>query len=259
MNERSLRNEIGFWLSIIFGFASFISLLLDHWVIASCLVLGGCLLVLGYLASRFLKERQDYRRLLSAFRHVHQLPHELRDLLVMKTLSEAHRQPEVYDDLLTSSATKVLDASTNLFTRIIGVPCYANLMMPDSTNPEKLIPVLWSTNTPPDRRTKTPITEIPINLGVAGRAFFELQVKIVNDIENHSNFVHVPGKEAVPYKSVISCPYQVNGTPAGVVNIDCEAKDAFKPEEVKLLVQAAADTLALVMQLLEGIREMRLE
>ena len=33
------------------------------------------------------------------------------------------------------------------------------------------------------------------------------------------------------------------------MNIDCEAKDAFKPEEVKLLVQAAADTLALVIQL----------
>jgi len=33
------------------------------------------------------------------------------------------------------------------------------------------------------------------------------------------------------------------------VNIDCEDKNAFKPEEIKLLVQAAADTLALVIQL----------
>ena len=63
MDERSLRNEVGFWLGIVCGIASFLSLLLDHWVVASYLVLGGSLLVLGYLASRFLKERQDYRRL----------------------------------------------------------------------------------------------------------------------------------------------------------------------------------------------------
>lgn len=251
MNERSLRNEVGFWLGIIFGMASFLSLLLDHWVVASSLVLGCSLMVLGYLASRFLKERQAYRRLLSALRHVHQLPHELRDILVSETLSETYRQPETHEYLLASSAIKVLDVSVDLFNRIVGVPCYANLMVKHPEKPEKLISVLWSGNTPPDRRTKTPVTEIPIGYGVAGRAFSELQVKIVNDIENHPDFLSVPGKETVDYKSVISCPYQVNGITAGVVNIDCEYKDAFKPEEIKFLVQAAADTLALVIQLLD--------
>lgn len=258
MNERSLRNEIGFWSGIIFGAASFISLLLDHWVVASYLVLLCSFMVLGYLAYRYRKERQAYRQLLSAFRHIHQLPHDLRDTLASATLLKTYSQQEAHEDLLTSSTIKVLDASANLFTRIIGIPCYANLMMPDSANSEKLIPVLWSTNTSPDRRTKKPVTEIPIGYGVAGRAFSELQVKITNDI-NHSDFVRVPGKETVSYKSVISCPYQVNGTTAGVVNIDCEVKDAFKPEEVQLLVQAMTDTLALVIQLLEGIREIRLE
>ena len=78
-----------------------------------------------------------------------------------------------------------------------------------------------------------------------------IQVKIVNDIENHPDFLFFPGKETVAYKSVISCPYQMNGITAGVVNIDCEYKDAFKPEKIKFLVQAAADTLALVIQLFD--------
>ena len=42
------------------------------------MALGCSLLVLGYLASRFLKERQAYRR----------LPHELRDILVSKLLED---------------------------------------------------------------------------------------------------------------------------------------------------------------------------
>ena len=249
MDERSLRNEVGFWLSIVFGIASFLSLLLDHWVVASYLVLGCSLVVLGYLAFRFVRERQAYRRLLSAFRHVHQLPHDLRDILVSETLVASYREPEIHETLLVASASKVLDVSANLFTRIIGIPCYANLMAEYPANSGKLISILWSSNTPPDRRTRNPITEIPIGYGVAGRAFSELQVEIVNDIEGHPDFLTVPGKELVSYKSVISCPYQVNGITSGVVNIDCEDKNAFKPEEIKLLVQAAADTLALVIQL----------
>ena len=251
MNERSLRNEIGFWFGIFSGIASFISLLLNYWVVASYLVHGCSLMVLGYLAFQFLKERKAYRRLLSAFRHVHQLPHDLRDILITETLAKTYHEPETHENLLAASAFKVLDVSANLFTRIIGIPCYANLMIQNPENPANLMSVLWSPNTPPDRRTRKPITEIPIGYGVAGRAFSELQVKIINDIENHSDFLTIPGKETVSYKSVISCPYQVNGITAGVVNIDCENKDAFKPEEIKLLVQAAADTLALVIQLFD--------
>ena len=251
MDEKSLRNEFGFGLGIISGATSLTSLWLDHWVEASYLVLGCSLMGLGYLAFRFLKERKAHRRLLSAFRHVHQLPHDLRDILVTETLAKTYNQTETHENLLAASAIKVLDVSANLFTRIIGIPCYANLMIQKPENPANLMSVLWSLNTPPDRRTRTPITEIPIGYGVAGRAFSELQVKTVNDIESHSDFLTIPGKETVSYKSVISCPYQVNGITAGVVNIDCENKDAFKPEEIKLLVQAAADTLALVIQLFD--------
>ena len=258
MNEKSLRNEVGFWLNIFFGIASFLSLLLDHWVVASSLVLGCSLLGLGYWAFQFRKERQAYRRLLSSFSHVHQLPHELRDILVSKKLFEIYRHPEDREDILSFSALKVLDVSANLFNQIVGVPCYANLMVPYPENSENLRVVLWSTNTPPDRYERMPVTEIPIGYGIAGRAFSELQVKMVNDID-HSDFAPAPGKKTVAYKSVISCPYRVNGITAGVVNIDCEKKDAFKPEDVKFLVQAAADTLALVNQLLEGMKEIHLE
>ena len=258
MNEKSLRNDILFWFGLLSGSASLLSLLLNHWVVASSLVFGCSLLVLGYVAFRFQKERRAYRRLLSSFTHVHQLPHELRDTLVSETLFEIYRHPEDHEDILSSSALKVLDVSANLFSQIVGDKCYANLMVPYSENPKNLRVVEWSTNTPPERYEKMPVTEIPIKYGIAGRAFSEKQVKIVNDI-NNSNFTFVQGKETVAYKSVISCPYRVNGIEAGVVNIDCEKKDAFKPEEVKFLVQAVADTLALVNQLFEGIKEIHLE
>ena len=259
MNEKSLRNEILFWFGILSGSASLLSLLLNHWIVASSLVFGCSLLVLGYVAFRFWKERQAHRRLLSSFSHVHQLPHELRDTLVSETLVEIYRHPEDHEDILSSSALKILDVSANLFTRIVGVPCYANLMVPYSENPKNLRVVEWSTNTPPERYEKMPVTESPISYWIADRAFSELQVKIVNDIKNNSEFTSVQGKETFAYKSVISCPYRVNGITAGVVNIDCEKKDAFKPEEVKFLVQAAADTLALVNQLFEGLKEIHLE
>lgn len=235
------------WLAIFSGIVSFLSLLLEHWVVASCLIL----LALGYWTFRFWKDRQAYRRLLSSFSHVHQLPHEFRDILVSEKLFEIYRHPEDHEDILSSSVLKVLDISASLFNRIVGVPCYANLMVPFSESSENLRVFEWSSNTPPDRRTKTSVKEIPIGLGIASRAFFEQQVKIVNDI--------APGKETVAYKSVISCPFRVNGTTAGVVNIDCEKKDAFKPEELKFLVQAAADTLALVFQLFEGLKEIHHE
>lgn len=76
MNERSLKNEFGFWSSIISSPVSFLSLLLDHWVVASSLVLGCSLLVLGYLASRSRKKRQAYRR------------YELRDIPSSEILEE---------------------------------------------------------------------------------------------------------------------------------------------------------------------------
>lgn len=269
MNEKSF----GLWVNISSLIVSVLALWLTSWLVASYLILVCILLALGYWTfrfwkdrqayrSRFQKERQAYRRLLSSFSHVHQLPHELRDILVSEKLFEIYRHPEDHEVILISSALKVLDISANLFNQIVGVPCYANLMVPYSENSEnsvKLRAVLWSTNTPPDRYEKTPVTEIPIGLGIAGRAFLEQQVKIVNNIETHRHFLIVSDKETVAYKSVISCPYRVNGTPAGVVNIDCEKKDAFKPEEVKFLIQAAADTLALVYQLFEGIKEIHYE
>lgn len=258
MNKKSLMKEVGFWFGGIFpAGASGWALWQTDWLVASCLILGCILLALGYRTFRFWKDQQAYRRLLSSFSHVHQLPHELRDILVSEKLFEIYRHPEDHD-ILSSSALKVLDISANLFNQIVGVPCYANLMVPYSENSEKLRVELWSTNTPPDRYEKTPVTEIPIGYGIAGSAFSEQQVKIVNNIKN-SHFLSVSGKKTVAYKSVISCPYRVNGITAGVVNIDCEKKDAFKPEEVKFLVQAAADTLALVNQLFEGMKEIHHE
>lgn len=255
MNEKSFES----WVNISSLIASGLALWLTSWLVASYLILVCILLALGYWTFRFWKDRQAYRRLLSSFSHVHQLPHEFRDILGSEKLFEIYRHPEDHEDILSSSVLKVLDVSASLFNQIVGVPCYANLMVPYSESSENLRVFEWSSNTPPDRYEKTPVTEIPIGLGIAGRAFSEQQVKIVNNIENCSLFLPVPGKETVAYKSVISCPYRVNGTTAGVVNIDCEKKDAFKPEELKFLVQAAADTLALVFQLFEGLKEIHHE
>ena len=174
MNEKSF----GLWVNISSLIVSVLALWLTSWLVASYLILVCILLALGYWTFRFWKDRQAYRRLLSSFSHVHQLPHELRDILVSEKLFESYRHPEDHEVILSSSALKVLDISANLFNQIVGVPCYANLMVPYSENSEnsvKLRAVLWSTNTPPDRYEKTPVTEIPIGLGIAGRAFSEQQ------------------------------------------------------------------------------------
>ena len=113
------------WVNISSLIASGLALWLTSWLVASYLILVCILLALGYWTFRFWKDRQAYRRLLSSFSHVHQLPHEFRDILVSEKLFEIYRHPEDHEDILSSSVLKVLDISASLFNRIVGVPCYA--------------------------------------------------------------------------------------------------------------------------------------
>ena len=186
--------------------------------------------------------------LVSSFTYIHQLIHDTRDFFLLQEFENARKSDESYGTFWALVVMKAINNIQSVITEAIGVTGYANIMVPSEDDTNSLVSVWWSLNTPSNRKEKLPPTQIPIGHGIAGKAFAEMKVYVVGNVQAFPGFVPRDGDEPLPYTSVISCPFRIQGEPAGVLNIDCNVENAFEPEEIKFLVQAAADTLALLLQ-----------
>lgn len=223
-----------------------------------CLI-GLAVIILSLGFYHFYKQKQDiedilfqqvkeYELLLRSFPHIHQLSHELRDNLTHEELSRTINSNEAHGNHWSQTTIQILNTCTTIISEATGATCYANVMTLSHDDQESLISQWWSQNTPPNRKNKTPLTKIPIGLGVAGQAFQEVEVKVIDDVQQCEEFIPIPGKGERPYRSLISCPFKIEGEPLGVLNIDCEKPNIFRPEGIRFLVQSAADLFALVVQ-----------
>ena len=249
-------------LSTVGSIASIVSLAFG-WIPAQYVNILYCLIVLSVIILslgfyHFYKQKQDienllfqqideYELLLRSFPHIHQLTHELRDNLTREKLFQIIDNFEAHENHWRQTAIQILNTCTTIISEVTGATCYTNVMTP-SDDQDSLVSKWWSQNTPPNRKNKMPLTMIPIGHGVAGRAFQEVEVKVINDVEKCEEFIIIDGKELPPYKSLICCPFKINSEPAGVLNVDCEKPNIFQPEDIKFLVQSAADLFALVVQ-----------
>lgn len=229
---------LGFWLS-------------DLWqkITAEYLILLIVIAVV-FTVLHIKKIKKKTENLISSFTYVHQLIHDSRDLLQLKSVQNIHKNEEMYGAFLANAFTTITNNTQNMIAQAVGKTCYVNIMAPDQSG--SLTVLWWSLNTPSGRRERNPPTTIPIGHGIAGKAFQDMEVYIVGDVKKFPGFIPRDtsnAEEPLPYISVISCPFRVDGVPAGVLNIDCNEKDAFEPEEIKFLVQAAADTVALIFQI----------
>lgn len=250
-------------LSAVGSIASIVSLAFG-WIPAQYVNILYCLIVLSVIILslgfyHFYKQKQDienllfqqvkeYELLLRSFPHIHQLSHELRDNLTHEELSRTMESNEAHKNHWRQTAVQILNTCATIISEATGATCYANVMTLSNDDQDNLISQWWSQNTPPNRKNKTPLTKIPIGLGVAGRAFQEGEVKVIDDVQQCEEFILVSGKKELPYRSLICCPFKIEGVPLGVLNIDCEKPNIFRPEDIRFLVQSTADLFALVVQ-----------
>ena len=252
------------WIGLIGNIASIFSLWLDlfpQWAIIFAVVIFSTLIATGFWHYRSRKKRAEEilfghikatEQLVSSFTYMHQLIHDTRNSFLLQNFQNARKDDESYNRFWTSVIVQAINNIQNMITNAIGETCYANIMIPSNeSGSNSLVSSWWSLNTPSGRKEKSPPTQIPIGHGIAGKAFAEMKVYVVGDVEKFPGFVLRGGDESLPYTSVISCPFRIQGKPAGVLNIDCNVENAFEPEEIKFLVQATADTLALLLQVRE--------
>ena len=259
------------WIGLIGNIASIFSLWLDifpQWTIIFAVVVFSTVIATGFWHYRSRKNRAEEllfghieatEHLVSSFTYMHQLIHDTRNSFLLQNFQNAHKNDESYDIFWVSVIVQAINNIQYMTTAAIGMPCYANLMIPSKNDSNSLVSSWWSENTPAGRKEKFPPTQIPIGHGIAGKAFAEMKVYVVGNVSEFLGFVPRGGAEPLPYTSVISCPFRIQGKPAGVLNIDCKVKNAFEPEEIKFLVQAVADTLALILQVQEYEQSLFLE
>lgn len=253
------------WISLIGNIASIVSLwlgILPQWegVIIFAIVIFSTIMTTSFLHYRKRKNQAEEmlfshikatEGLVSSFTYIHQLIHDSRDSLSLQNLENARKNEESHMTFWVSVVTNAINNIQNMITEAVGETCYANIMLPLADESNSLRSIWWSLNTPSGRKEKSPPTQIPIGHGIAGKAFAEMKVYVVGNVQAFPGFVRRDGDEPLPYTSVISCPFRIQKEPAGVLNIDCKVENAFEPEEIKFLVQAAADTLALLLQVLD--------
>ena len=250
-------------IGLIGNIASIFSLWLNlfpQWTIISAVVVCSTFIATGFWHYRSRKNRAEEilfghidatEHLVSSFTYIHQLIHDTRNSFLLQNFQNARKTDENYNQFWVEVIVKAINNIQYMITEAIGMSCYVNLMIPSIDDSNLLVSYWWSENTPSERKEKSPPTQIPIGHGIAGKAFAEMKVYIVGNVQKFPGFVPRGGDEPLPYTSVISCPFRVQGKPAGVLNIDCKDENAFEPEEIKFLVQAAADTLALLLQVRE--------
>ena len=257
------------WIGLIGNIASIVSLWLElfpQWAIIFAVVICSTFIATGFWHYRSRKNRAEEilfghitatEHLVSSFTYMHQLIHDTRNSFLLQNFQNARKSDENYDIFWALVIVKAINNIQYMITEAIGMSCYVNLMIPSRDDSNLLVSSWWSENTPSERKEKFPPTQIPIGHGIAGKAFAEMKVYVVGNVQKFPGFVPRDGDE--PYTSVISCPFRVQGKPAGVLNIDCKDENAFEPEEIKFLVQATADTLALLLQMQEYEQSLFLE
>ena len=259
------------WIGLIGNIASIFSLWLDifpQWAIISAVVVFSTVIATGFWHYRSRKNRAEEllfghieatEHLVSSFTYMHQLIHDTRNSFLLQNFQNARKSDESYKIFWALVGIDAINNIQYMITEAIGETCYANIMIPSKNDSNSLVSSWWSENTPAERKERLPPTQIPIGYGIAGKAFAEMKVYVVGNVQKFLGFVPRGGAESLPYTSVISCPFRVQGEPAGVLNIDCKVENAFEPEEIKFLVQAAADTLALILQVQEYEQSLFLE
>ena len=251
------------WIGLIGNIASIVSLWLNlfpQWAIIFGVVIFSTFIATGFWHYRNRKNRAEEilfshidatEHLVSSFTYMHQLIHDTRNSFLLQNFQNARKSDENHNQFWVEVIERAINNIQYMITKAIGLSCYANMMIPSRDDSNSLVSSWWSENTPSERKEKFPPTQIPIGHGIAGKAFAEMKVYVVGNVQQFPGFVPRGGDEPLPYTSVISCPFRVQGEPAGVLNIDCKVENAFEPEEIKFLVQAAADTLALLLQVRE--------
>lgn len=251
------------WIGVIGNIASIVSLwfnIFPQGAIILAVVIFTIIMATGFWHYRKRKNQAEEmlfghieatESLVSSFTYIHQLIHDTRDFFLLQNFENSHKSAESHVTFWALVVMKAINNIQSMITEAIGETCYANIMVPLEDDSNSLISIWWSLNTPSGRKEKSPPTQIPIGHGIAGKAFAEMKVYVVGNVQEFPGFVPRDGDEPLPYTSVISCPFRIQGEPAGVLNIDCNVENAFEPEEIKFLVQAAADTLALLLQVQE--------
>ena len=92
------------------------------------------------------------------------------------------------------------------------------------------------------RRIEVYVDDRPEGRGPSGRAFRSNRPCISNDMRE--DFATLPWRAELERRGLTACaafPIQANGTPAGTLTVFADRREAFRDEEIALLVQAAAD------------------
>lgn len=260
------------WIGLIGNIASIFSLWLDlfpQWTIIFAFAIFTTVIATGFWHYRSRKNRAEEilfghidatEHLVSSFTYMHQLIHDTRNSFLLQNFQNARKNDESYNRFWASVIVQAINNIQYMITSAVGETCYTNIMIPSNeSGSNSLVSSWWSENTPAGRKEKFPPTQIPIGHGIAGKAFAEMKVYVVGNVREFPGFVPRGEGEPLPYTSVISCPFRVQGKPAGVLNIDCKVENAFEPEDIKFLAQAAADTLALLLQVREYERSLFFE
>lgn len=199
-----------------------------------------------------LREWEITERPYRLLNNVHFIVHETRDLMQQDRLADAARNPQARAALFRAAIQTILSRTSDLFWQLSKEKCVASLMLLSASDEVELETVAWCDYAEPDR-TDAPATRLREGEGVAWRAFTEMRSILCNDLEDAElGFVGVRNTWRSHYLSAIVCPFRVNGAPGGILNIDCKKKNVFR-ENSRYLVQAAADLLALTIQVHQSL------
>jgi len=144
---------------------------------------------------------------------------------------------------------QVLEIVVQAVQDVMGYPMASILLLDESRN--ELVASAISTH----KRDLIPLGDrVPLGRGMVGTAAQTGQTQLANDVLSNPNYIRAPG--GWDPGSEISLPLKSGGRVLGVLDVEAEQKNAFRPDDVQVL-ETLADQLVVILEkarLFEGER-----
>lgn len=207
-------------------------------VVAMSLVI--CLLLIYLFFTH--KKYRIHRRFRQIDSELHKLAHRTRDYV-----SELRMAGNVNEARQFSGAAikHALTVASNCFSRLIGKPCSASLML--RVSHDMLTTVQYCYNTDPQRESRRS-SPLPISDGIAGKALTSGDVVVWT--KGDPTFIPTRQDFGQYYQSGICVPFQASLTYVGLLNVDTKDENMFSYDMHKQIGAAIGDTIGLIIDAL---------
>lgn len=144
---------------------------------------------------------------------------------------------------------QVLEIVVQAVQDVMGYPMASILLLDESR--KELVASAISTH----KRDLIPLGDrVPLGRGMVGTAAHTGQTQLANDVLSNPNYIRAPG--GWDPGSEISLPLKSGGRVLGVLDVEAEQKNAFRPDDVQVL-ETLADQVVVILEkarLFEGER-----